>query len=64
MACNVTTKSRTIRIVIGLIIIAVGFYFNSWWGAIGLFPFIVGLTGFCPLGLLSDNGKTKETTKS
>ncbi|WP_365951458.1 DUF2892 domain-containing protein [uncultured Campylobacter sp.] len=22
--------------------------FGSWWGLVGLVPFIVGVTGFCP----------------
>lgn len=25
-----------------------GVAFSSWWGLVGLVPFIVGVTGFCP----------------
>ncbi|MBP3225033.1 DUF2892 domain-containing protein [Campylobacter sp. JMF_01 NE2] len=41
-------KSRMIRIVIGAIIMVVGAFYHSWWGAVGLVPFVVGVSGFCP----------------
>ena len=41
-------KTRTIRALIGLAIMIAGVAFNSWWGLVGLVPFIVGATGFCP----------------
>ena len=41
-------KTRIIRALIGLAIMIVGVVFNSWWGLVGLVPFIVGVTGFCP----------------
>lgn len=51
MKKNVGNIDRTIRIVFGLVIIAVGIIFKSWWGAIGLVPLLTGLTNFCPLYL-------------
>ena len=36
MTQNVGTIDRVIRLVLGLAIIALGFYFGSWWGALGL----------------------------
>ena len=41
-------KTRIIRALIGLAIMIAGVVFSSWWGLIGLVPFIVGITGFCP----------------
>jgi len=49
MKCNVGTTDRILRIVIGIIIIAIGVYFRSWWGAIGLIPIITGAIRWCPL---------------
>nr|WP_314467309.1 DUF2892 domain-containing protein [uncultured Campylobacter sp.] len=41
-------KTRIIRALIGLAIMIAGAAFSSWWGLVGLVPFIVGVTGFCP----------------
>ena len=49
MLKNVGNTDRVLRILLGVIIIAVGIYFNSWWGAIGIIPIIVGLTARCPI---------------
>ncbi|MBU2947019.1 MULTISPECIES: DUF2892 domain-containing protein [Flavobacteriaceae] len=35
MKKNVGTTERIIRAILGLIIIASGFYFKSWWGIVG-----------------------------
>ena len=48
MKCNVGKNDRIIRVVIGLIVIAVGVFFKSWWGAIGLLPIITAALGYCP----------------
>lgn len=49
MKHNVGSIDKTMRIVVGLAIIGAGFYFGSWWGAIGLVPLLTGLMGFCAL---------------
>jgi len=49
MKCNVGKTDRVIRIIIGLVIIALGFYFNSWWGIVGLIPLLTGIVKWCPL---------------
>lgn len=41
-------KTRIIRALIGLAIMIAGVVFGSWWGLVGLVPFVVGVTGFCP----------------
>lgn len=49
MKQNIGKTERIIRVVIGLIIIAVGAYFRSWWGAIGLLPILTAALGWCGL---------------
>ena len=34
--------------VAGVAIIAAGFYFQSWWGAIGIVPLLTGALRWCP----------------
>ena len=48
MKKNLGKTDRIIRVVIGAVIIAGGFYFQSWWGAIGLVPLFTAATGWCP----------------
>ncbi len=49
MKCNIGRTDRIVRAVIGLIVIAVGIYLKSWWGAIGLLPIFTVATGWCGL---------------
>lgn len=51
MKCNVGTTDRILRAVIGLVIITAGFYFASWWGAIGAILLVTAALGWCPLYL-------------
>ena len=48
MKCNVGGSDRMIRIVAGVIIILLGFYFKSWWGAVGIVPILTGALRWCP----------------
>ena len=48
MKKNVGGVERTLRIIVGLAIIAWGVYAQSWWGAIGLIPLMTALIGWCP----------------
>lgn len=49
MKTNVGSIDRIARIIIGLAALGAGYYFKSWWGAIGLVPLLTALLGFCPL---------------
>ncbi|MFA7084571.1 MAG: DUF2892 domain-containing protein [Arcobacteraceae bacterium] len=40
---------RPIRIVVGIILIALGFITSNAWFYLGVIPLIAGLTDFCPL---------------
>lgn len=48
MQTNVGNADRTLRLVAGVAIIALGVVFQSWWGAIGLIPLFTGTTRWCP----------------
>ena len=67
MKKNVGKTDKTIRIILGVLIGAVGIYFESWWGLIGLIPLLTGIFGICCLYSLfgistcSVNTKEKET---
>ena len=65
MEQNVGSFDKTLRIVVGLIIIMVGTLYNSWWGAIGLLPIATALLGWCPpyalLGINTGKHKTRES---
>jgi hypothetical protein len=54
---------RIIRVFIGLVIIAVGVYLKSWWGAIGLVPIFTAVTGWCGLYKLFGISTCKKTKK-
>jgi hypothetical protein len=51
MKCNVGTSDKVIRIILGLTIGGLGFYFNSWLGVIGIVPIFTALVSWCPLYL-------------
>ncbi len=48
MKTNVGKTDRIIRVILGAGIIAVGVYFQSWWGAIGVIPLFTASIGWCP----------------
>jgi hypothetical protein len=48
MQTNVGNTDRIARIVLGIILIAGGIYFQSWWGAIGVVPLFTGTLRWCP----------------
>ncbi|MBC8478419.1 MAG: DUF2892 domain-containing protein [Candidatus Delongbacteria bacterium] len=60
MKRNVGNGDRYFRVAVGIIVIAVGLYWETWWGAIGLLPLLTGAMGWCPaylpLGLSSRKG--------
>ena len=48
MISNVGGADRVVRVVLGVAIIAAGFYFKSWWGAVGIVLLLTALLGWCP----------------
>lgn len=64
MKANVGSKDRIVRIVLGVVIIVLGFYFNSWLGIIGIVPIITGSLNYCPAySLIGVSTKTKIETE-
>ncbi len=50
MAANVGTVDRTVRIVFGLVLIALAATGTlGWWAYIGIVPLVTGLFRFCPM---------------
>jgi len=49
MKSNVGKPDKNIRIVLGIIIVAAGVYFKSWWGIVAIVPLVTAFSGFCPL---------------
>jgi len=48
MKCNVGKTDRFFRIIVGLVILVVGYIYNSWWGLLGLAILLTGLFRCCP----------------
>jgi hypothetical protein len=44
---------RPVRIVLGLILIAVGYFTGNMWFYLGVIPLVMGLVNFCPLCIIS-----------
>jgi len=52
MKANVGEIDKGIRIVAGLVLLALVFVLEGsarWWGLIGVVPLATGLMGYCPL---------------
>ena len=60
MKHNVGKPDSWLRVIVGLIIIALGFYYKNWWGAIGIIPLITGFFHFCPLYCVVKASTAKE----
>lgn len=48
MSKNVGTIDRMIRLIIGLVVIALGVMYQSWWGLLGIIPLATATIGWCP----------------
>jgi hypothetical protein len=63
MTCNIGRADRTIRGILGIVILGAGLFFQSWWGLIGLIPLITATVSWCPLYVplgITTAGKSKE----
>lgn len=64
MKPNVGSADKVIRIILGIVIIALGFIFQSWWGLVGIVPLLTGLFNFCPAySLIGVSTKAKVETE-
>ena len=48
MKANIGSADKIIRIILGVVIIALGFYYQTWWGAVCLVPLLTASMNFCP----------------
>ncbi len=51
MRCNVGGWDRVARLVAGVLLLAAGVAFRSWWGLIGLLPLVTAAFAYCPVYL-------------
>ena len=49
MLNNVGRTDQWLRIAVGIVLIALGLWYGTWWGAIGLIPLLTGLFRWCPV---------------
>ncbi len=54
MTCSIKKPNKTIRIIVGIVILLVGVYFESFWGLIGLVPIGFAIFGYCPICSLAN----------
>jgi len=64
MKVNIGSADRVVRLIAGLVILGVGWYYRSWWGLIGLLPLLTAGIRFCPayvpFGITTCKPETKE----
>ncbi len=48
MKTNVGFIDRVVRLILGCAILAAGYYYQSWWGLVGLVPLLTAFFGYCP----------------
>ena len=69
MKKNMGKADKYLRLVIGIVAIALGIYFQSWWGAIGIIPLLTSFIGWCPayapfgFSTISKNNKSPRSIK-
>ncbi|MBA4407015.1 DUF2892 domain-containing protein [bacterium] len=65
MKKNIGHTDKVVRIIAGLVIIALGILYQSWWGLVGILPLVTSSIGVCPayLPFGISTCKTKTETK-
>jgi hypothetical protein len=48
MKKNVGGIDKVARLILGLVIIALGILYQSWWGLVGIIPLFTSTIGWCP----------------
>ena len=49
MKQNVGKTDKLIRMLLGFVIVALGIYYESWWGLVGVVPLVTAFIGVCPV---------------
>lgn len=64
MKKNVGSIDKVARVIIGLVIIALGILYQSWWGLVGIIPLFTSVIGWCPIYLPFGISTCKTKTES
>ncbi|MFC2101466.1 DUF2892 domain-containing protein [Bacteroidota bacterium] len=48
MKKNVGNTDMWIRIILGVVVIALGIFYQSWWGVLGVIPLATAFIRWCP----------------
>ena len=64
MKKNMGSIDKTIRLILGIVVIALGIIFQSWWGLIGLLLVGTSSLSFCPLYVPFRFSTRKDTAES
>lgn len=51
MKKNIGSVDMWIRIILGVVVIALGIFYQSWWGVIGVIPLMTAFMRWCPVYL-------------
>jgi len=49
MKQNIGKTDKIIRIILSIVIAALGYYYKSWWGLVALAPLLTVFISFCPV---------------
>ena len=61
MKSNIGNVDRVVRVLAGFAVLGAGFYYQSWWGTLGLVLLATAAIGWCPpYALLGINTCSKE----
>ncbi len=63
MKQNIGSTDKIIRIILGVVIAAVGYYYKSWWGLVALLPLLTAFISFCPVYPIFSISTKKEKVK-
>lgn len=63
MKKNVGNIDKIIRIILAIIIAALGFYYQTWWGLLAIIPLFTAFTSFCGLYPILGINTRKEKTE-
>lgn len=48
MNTNIGSIDRLLRVIVGLAVLGLGYYHQTWWGLLGLLPLLTAVVRFCP----------------
>jgi len=49
MKKNMGNLDKNLRLILGAVILIIGYLNDSWWGLVGIVPILTSLVSFCPL---------------